>query len=40
MSDGRFWRAIDVTRGVLVQRGRRSLERCNGHGKRSSWADG
>jgi len=40
MSDGSFWRAIDVTRGVLVQCGRRTLEWCDGHGQRSSWTDG
>lgn len=40
MFNGSFWRAIDVTRCFLIQRRRRPLERSNGNGKRSCWADG
>lgn len=40
MSNGRFWRAVDAARSVIVQRGRRPVERSDGHGQRSGRADG
>lgn len=40
MSDGRFRSAIDAERSVFVQRGRRTLERRDGHGQRGGRPDG
>jgi len=40
MSNGRFRRVVDATRGVPIQRGRRPLERSDGHGQRSGRSDG
>lgn len=40
MSNGRVWCIVNATRGIVVQRGRRPLERSNGNGQRRSWLDG
>lgn len=40
MSNDRFWSVVDAARRVPVQRGRGPLERSDGHGQRSSRADG
>lgn len=40
MFNDRFWRAVDASRGIPVERGGRPMERSDGHGQRCSRTDG